>query len=169
MGMIQGNKKEQWCLDPEIRQLALRVIAENEDELGYIDPDKIIFSSVLGGASLKWWGKCTRLLPQVRLIPLHMVEILNHGDVEAIEAVDDDILDIRFIITINRDSIYLSGGSEIDQLLEITVIHELKHINEDMTKIIDHDTKDFKSILDRYGVHWQSGFIKDDNGVETSD
>ena len=56
MGMIQGNKKEQWCLDPEIRQLALRVIAENEDELGYIDPDKIIFSSVLGGASLKWWG-----------------------------------------------------------------------------------------------------------------
>lgn len=169
MEMILGSKNEQWCLDPEIRQIALKVIADNEDELGYIDPDKVIFSSILGGAKVPWWGKCTKLLPSVRLIPLHMAEVLNNGDTEAIDAIDDDLLDLRFIITINRDSIYVSGGGEVDKLMEITVFHELKHINFDMTKIVDHDTKDFRSILDRYGVHWTSGLIKDDSGIETSD
>ncbi len=166
--VIEGIREEQWHIDPDLKALAVELIGEHE-EIGYIDPNKVLFCSVVGAiTSRKWWGLCTKLAHQVRLIPFQILEVAHHGDVDAMESVSEDLLDIRFIISINRDSINSAGGDP-ERLTRVTMLHELMHIDMDMEKIVPHDTKDFKSILDTYGVHWTSGYFKSDEGMENSE
>lgn len=167
MNMIEGNKDEKWFIDDDLRKLAEKLI-DKHDELGHIIPEKILFCSLVGGSSSqKWWGRCTKLAYQARLIPYFMLERFCQGDVEQIDSFDPDLLDIRYIITINRDLIQ-TQSSETEKTTEITMFHELKHIDPDMRKIVEHDIKDFKSVLDKYGVHWDSGHFKEDDGIEGS-
>lgn len=167
MNMVEGNKDEKWFLDESLRKLAVKLIDEN-NELGHIIPEKILFCSLVGAnSSQKWLGRCTKLAYQARLIPHFMLERFCQGDTEEIDKFDQDLLDIRYIITLNKDAIE-DHSSDIEKATEVVMFHELKHINIDMDKIVDHDIKDFSSVLDKYGVYWQNGHFKDDDGTEQS-
>jgi len=165
--VIEGIRDELWFVDEELRVLAVRLI-NSYDELNHIDSKKVIFGSLTGGiSSQKWWGKCTKLAPVMRLVPLFITSRLSekYTNNQLDESVSDEDLDMRFIIVLNRDSINSAGG-DVDKLTETTMYHELMHIDQNMEKIIDHDVKDFKMVLNKFGVNWSSGLFKNDDGSE---
>jgi hypothetical protein len=163
--VVEGRNDEKWFLSSDLRELALQIIDENE-ELQYIDTDKVVFMGVVGAvSSQKWWGQCTRLMPKMKLISMHVASKLIETFGE--DAVDTSLLDLRYLIAINIDSIAASGG-DVDEITRVTMHHELLHIDPTMEKIVDHNIKDFSSILDRYGVHWTKGMFKNDTGEEST-
>ncbi len=81
---------------------------------------------------------------------------LNKNIVRDLDNVD--VLDITYIIAINDDELRVLSG-DLEQIELALLHHELLHIKPEMDGIEDHDSKDFKTILDKYGVHWVSGIF----------
>lgn len=167
--VVTGVRGDQWFLDDNLRKIAVKLKEQNPDELGHIELSKVVFVSVVSTpASDKYFGKCTKLAPSVRTIPYYLAEKFCRGDVEMMESLRE-FLDIRYVIAIYRDVIATQGG-DINKLIEVTLFHELKHIDVGMEKLVDHDLKDFKSIVDKFGTHWNEGNFSNsfDSGIEES-
>ena len=155
---IEGVKGDIWILDANLKAVAKKLVAENPEELGYLDLDKIVFVRCQSADKTDWRGKCFKLAPAIRLLPQYAAGLLGKDE-------ELDELDLRYIVALNEAAVAEVRGP-VDKLIAGIVFHELKHIDPDMTKIVKHDTQDFASLLDRFGVHWTAGQFKDDNGVE---
>jgi len=137
--------------------------------LDHIELQHVIFVRVNGmRRSEKWIGKIWWIKPPLSLIPYYLVE--NMVDTKLllpntiINLKDKDLLDIRYIIAINDNGIKNVSG-DIETLELITLIHELKHIKIGMTGLAEHDSKDFKFVLNEFGVYWNEGlFVADSIG-----
>ncbi len=163
---IEGPRGDVWIINEEFRKTAKEIVDENSDEFSTIDLDKILFVECVGAVQHDWLGKCAKLAYYTKLIPRFVLENVFQGDVEQVEKYSR-LLDIRYVISINRDDVYLIPG-DTDEMVKIVLYHELKHIDPNMERIVKHNVMDFASILDKYGVHWTSGKIKSVDGEEES-
>ena len=41
-----------------------------------------------------------------------------------------------------------------DKGIELVILHELYHINDDLSSVRPHDLEDFKFLIDEYGTDW---------------
>jgi len=73
------------------------------------------------------------------------------ADIRKVTGIMKHYCDYDFIITVYEPNIM----DFPEEKLPIVVFHELLHIGTD-GKLIDHDIKDFRLILEEYGLNWQT-------------
>ena len=160
---ITGRKfGEIWELDAHLATVAEELVAEFTGDLGHIDLERVVFARQRGlkGTAGDWLGKCYyvkepySMIPQCTLLWMKRHGLFNFEKFE--EMLNSDHMDLRYIIALNDDLIPDIPGDQT--LVERAVLHhELKHIKFDMDGIENHDIKDFRSVLQLYGVFWDSG------------
>lgn len=138
--MNNSNKKEKnlknFIEDPSLVELANKVI--NENKLDYLNQVKIKYLLVDKYISKTCIGKCIKANKELKYFT-----------------------QIDYIIEISKDV----WDQIDDKAREIIIYHELLHIllkiNREgklTTKILDHDIKDFSTIIKKYGVDWFKKF-----------
>ena len=121
--------------DEDLIVLANKVIAEHN--LAYMNSVKCRYLLVEPNISKTCAGKCIRASNELK----------HFGQAD-------------YLIEFSQDI----WGSIDDQTREILMYHELQHILVKLAKgketfaILDHDVKDFSSIIKKYGVDWFQQF-----------
>lgn len=163
-----GASGETWELDEDLREKAIKLQEEYPEKLEHIDLQKVIFVRVIGARkSDKWLGKCWYIRPPLSIIPRALLaRMYQQGllNIKNVENVDDELLDIFYIIGINETAIaeeVIEG--DLDDVEYVTLLHEMLHIKLDMNGLEEHDTKDFAWILNEFGVSWTKGIIENKN------
>lgn len=158
MNQVVGKNGEIWALDDGLRKKA-KALVDKYTEVAHVDPDRIVFVRLLGkkqtGKKVKA-GKCQKIKEAEALIPYHCIEFLKSLgllDDAQLQGIENDLFDLRFIITIDDNALAASGGN-MEDTEEVVLLHELMHINEDQNGIEPHDSEDFKFILEAFGVRW---------------
>jgi len=125
-------KKKEFIEDEDLVILANKVIKEHK--MDHLDGIRIKFVLVSPNISKTCAGKCIK--PNA--------ELKHYGDLDYLIEFSEDIW----------------NGIK-DETKEILMWHELRHIlvtadkdGNTQYKILDHDIKDFLSIIDRHGVDW---------------
>jgi hypothetical protein len=164
---IYGKGEEVWEVDEGLRNTAAQLLARFPDELGHIVLDQVIFMRANGVKLSKtapnWYGKCWLIKIPLKIMPRFTLLRLSHAgliDAEAAAEVLGGVLDPAYIVAVNNEAIEEEGGP-IDKIEEVTLHHELLHISEDMDKLVQHDVKDFRSILQQYGLYWTQGVFEE--------
>ena len=128
----------------------------------------------MAGMKVDWLGKCYYLREPYNIIPLYTLNWLADKKFVAIGDAENlsgrDVLDVNYIIVLNTDNLAMTGG-DLERITEGVIHHELLHIKPDMDGIVQHNIKDFASILRRYGINWASGNFKsetEESGMESS-
>ena len=115
-----------WKAAPDLEALAARVIAKLPEQVGYVDPDEVLFLweiETISGAQAKCFSLDT-----------HPIGYFT---------------DKRWAIVFYRQNVdYMSWRQ-----LAILMLHELKHIPLLGIKLRDHNVKDFLSVL-ALDLHW---------------
>jgi hypothetical protein len=120
-------------LDPNMREIAERLIEAYPDELGHINPDLVLFyhersyKKDPGGAA----ARCRKLPGIVR------------------QALADAGKPVHWIIEFYSFCTQEKGP----KWLQLLMYHELKHIGWD-DRIIEHDIMEFVAVLARGGIDW---------------
>lgn len=161
IGCVEKKNGELWILDPEMKEKARALVAKFTDELGHVDLRHVVFVRVLGVSSTKWFGKCNYLGVANKMVaPYIVTEMLKSQYVGHVPEENlIDLLDIRYVITLNENAILLASvGKDVQSEMEaITIFHELLHIKPNMDGLVPHNIQDFSMVLDKFGVHWTSG------------
>ena len=164
MEAVIGRKfGEIWEIDEKLRQVATELVTEFSEDLGHIDLEHVVFLRMTGLKNAKWLGKCFYIKEPYNIIPKVCLAWMGKHGLQDEKKFQDFLemgnLDLRYIIAVNDD---LVGSVSDDQesVVRALLHHELKHIKSEMDGIEDHDTKDFKAILSRYGVFWGNGVFK---------
>lgn len=165
--MFVTKGDEQWQVDEFLREKAGELTYSFEDEVGYVELDKVIFVRVIGSKS-KWLGKCFQIKCPNTIIPIYIINNLCKLGVikkEDIPLVEESFYDIRYIIALNdnkiRESVSQNDPEALDKMESVTLLHELKHIGKDMEGLNKHDCEDFKFVLDKFGTHWDEGLFEE--------
>ena len=163
---IRTKRNGELVIDESLRTVAQELVRQFNDELGYLDLAHVIFVRSEGAKLKKSGGNilgtCKYIKPEARIVNHWVVKHLNDLgllELEQLYGIEDEILDIRYVITLNEAAILdISDDDEMSQRIETVVLHhELMHIAPDMEGTVQHDVQDFSWILDRYGVHWTAG------------
>lgn len=170
---VVDSKGAQWAIDEGLRERAAALIDSFNDQIGYIDLDKIIFLRMTGAAKAKWLGKCMyigkcpmNIIPKYVTQKLKSMDLLNLYNTSAIDEDNIALFDLRYIIAIN-DDLLQAGEGDIQKIEDITLYHELRHIHPDEDKLIKHDLEDFRDIVDKFGPYWPEGIFKDEQDEES--
>ena len=169
---VMGAKGDQWSVDESLRERSAKLIDLFDNLIGHVILDQVIFMR-LTGSKAKFHGICYYVgKPPLTVIPKYVAYKLNTFGLlnltGASFTLDDmDIFDIRYIIAINDDSICEADG-DIQQVEDITLVHEMMHISPDGDKLIPHDIKDFSPLVAKFGPYWGNGFISDEGAAEIS-
>jgi hypothetical protein len=174
---VLGKKGEQWSVDDLLQEKAMKLVNEFDMDLGHVEVDKVIFVRVTGlGTKANWAGKCFPVKIPNNILPRYLVsKFVKLGIIkkEDIPLIEDNFLDIRYIIALNGDkieSMSQNGPKDADRLEDITLMHELMHIPLDMEGTNKHDCEDFKFILEKFGTRWCEGILEEqDNSPEEYD
>jgi len=167
---FSGSKGDRWVLDESLRERAEALVEKFSDDLSHVQLQHVVFLRVVGASSSTWYGKCQHvgrtpnvLIPRYIMMKLGQLGMLDLTQLRGIEA---ELLDLRYIITINDTAIQARvgsgpGASELKETLEvITLYHELLHIPPGMLKgCVGHDRNDFAKVLHRFGVFWADGIV----------
>lgn len=161
MSLISKNGAT-WQLDDDLKNLAQRLINQHS-EISHVLPQHVVFTRVTG-LKAKWAGRTWYLTAPTGIITHHLLRSLGEAGLIRDEAfsphfVIDDLLDLRFIIAINDAHVREHRPEFQDKFTEILLFHELMHIGDDNNSLEQHDIQDFKSIIDKYGVHWDEGIV----------
>lgn len=174
---LTGANGQLWGLEESLREKAKILIDIFPEKLGHINLDLVAFVRTISTRSSdKWYGKCWYIRLPLSIIPIHtLTRMKDDGviDVPEIEKIDVKYRDIRYIIGLNDDKI-TTMNMDISVAEKMVLLHELCHIKRDMDGIEDHDIKDFRWMLDSFGVNWDLGMIEnkyehDSNLFEESD
>jgi len=162
MEIIGRKFGEVWALDEGLMDVAEGLVAEYTEGLGHIDLERVVFVRQRGLKTAKWAGKCFYVKEPHTILSQYTLRWMQKRGLEGAERfeemLDNDVLDIRYIIALNDDVVPLMVGPASLELVEKAILHhELKHIKTEMDGIEEHDAKDFKSVLHIYGVFWDSG------------
>lgn len=163
---VTDKQGAQWQIDEGLREQAQLLQNNFEDLIGHVNLDQVIFIRLMGSKA-KWHGKCffigkppLNLLPKFVVMQLSKFNLLNTA---GLSDFDLDIFDIRFAIVINDDSINQADG-DLQRVEDITLIHEMMHIDPDGEKLVKHDIEDFKIIVDKFGPYWGEGIFQEKSG-----
>lgn len=168
---LTGVDGQLWELDESLRERANDLVDKFPDKLGHIDLDFVAFVRTTNTRSSdKWYGKCWYIKPPLSIIPIHiLVRIKNDNimKVPSLEKIDQKYITIKYIIGLNDDNISImnmdKGTAE-----KMILLHELCHIKRDMDGIEQHDIKDFRWMLDSFGVNWDLGIIENKYGYDSN-
>jgi len=167
---VTGPNGSKWVLDGSLREKAKVLVEKFSGDLGHIQLERVVLVRAVGVNSTTWFGKCKYIgeLPN-SIIPRHLINtLMSYGmlDSSQLKGLESELLDIRYIITLNDTALVIRAGTEpgfeeLKETLEvITLYHELMHIPSDMIKCRQHDVQDFAKVLDRFGVYWSDGIVE---------
>ena len=173
---LAGRKHgETWWIDENMRDLALELQQTYTEDLGHIDLGRVVFVRVVDLPSNRqeWLGKCWYVKEPINMMVHHVITWLDRynffqepktsGPMPTPEQIlDQGILDVRYIIALNEGAMANRGflGTSVEKAV---LHHELKHINEEMNGIEEHNVKDFRSVLHAYGIDWSSSMPSEEN------
>ena len=146
----------QWSIDESFRKLA-QTVCKNEDNVGHVDLDQIVFLRVIG-SKVNWLGKVWEIkAPHSLLVRFAAYQFGKMGvlDLSRINDVQDGLLDPRFIIAINHDLVM--SKKEPSKVEYLTLLHELMHLDSTMSGLVKHDVEDFASLVNSFGPYWTEG------------
>lgn len=168
---LTGVNGQLWELEESLREKAKKLVDMFPDKLGHINLDSVAFVRTTNTRSSdKWYGKCWYIRLPLSMIPIHTLVRIKEDkiiDIPEIDKIDNKYLDIKYIIGINDDSIS-TMNMDRNVAEKMVLLHELCHIKPDMDGIKDHDIKDFRWMLDSFGVNWDSGIIENKYGSDSN-
>ena len=170
-----GPKGDRWVLDESLKAMAEELVEKYSEDLGHVKLGHVVFVRAVGVSSTKWFGKCRYVgAAPTPIIARHIVATLGSLgmlDVTQLRGLEADLMDIRYIITINDTALRVKAGTDENaeflrtELERITLHHEMLHIDSTMEGLVTHDTQDFAKIIETYGVHWSMGAIQQVDGL----
>ncbi len=149
-------------LDEDLRRKATALVNRYMDDLGHIDLRRVVFLKATGDSG-KYLGKCTYVGKaehrSVARSVLHTLASVGMVDAEELEDLPMSLVNLAYVITLNVGNLLAAAGAgDTYEMIEgVTLYHELLHIKEDMNGLVPHDTKDFSTVLDQFGVYWAEG------------
>lgn len=159
-----GKNGAKWALDASLKSLALELVNDFSEEVGYVDLGRVVFGRVEGMGE-KWAGKTYYVAPPVSMLPIYTLELLVSRGMHVSEedtGLLSGIAGINFMIFLGTD--YLAQFIRDDRLIrqqeKILLFHEMLHIKPEMDGLRGHDIKDFKTLVDKFGAYWDEGVVK---------
>lgn len=152
-----------WEVDEGLRTRARQLQQDEryEDMISHVDLDQVIFLRVSNKKG-DWLGKCIYFgKPPITLISKYVVNYMARKgliNLDAVQNFDEDIFDLRYFIALNEDNLNMVRENP-DQVEELTLVHELMHIDPSGEKIVKHDCEDFSILVSRFGPLWGLGVI----------
>ena len=139
-----------------------------KDLICHVNLDQVVFLR-FSGAKVNWHGKCQYIgKAPLNIIPQYIIHMLSNFGLLDLNQITGDVaelFDIRFIITLNDDSISMAGG-DIQRMEDGVLVHELMHIHPTGDKLVKHDIEDFKDLVQQFGPYWTEGIFREE-GDET--
>jgi hypothetical protein len=163
---VVDKQGAQWSIDEGLRKRAQDLMQSFDEDIGHVNLDQVIFLR-LSGSKATWHGKCfyigkapMSIIARYVAQKLLTIGVINLNGTSLNVDSMGDLFDLRFIIAINDDSIQSAHG-DIQRVEDVTLLHELMHIDSTCEKLVKHDLEDFKSLVDRFGAHWTEGIFQE--------
>lgn len=161
-----------WEVDNGLKDRARQLQKDEDyiDLISHVDLDQVIFARI-SNTKAKWMGKCYYFgKAPLTLISKYVIGFLAQNgmlNISAVANVDEDLFDLRYFIVLNDDKLNMVQDNP-DQVEDLTLVHELMHIDPSGDKLVKHDLEDFSILVNRFGPYWTAGAIAD-MAMEESD